>query len=80
MGARLPLVPKDYDKAKFVRIVEAIENRLTALESVATPTVFTITTGSNSTTLDVSTATLAQLRAFVGTLVTEMQKAGQLGK
>lgn len=80
MGARLPLVPKDYDQKSFAGILQRIENRLDKLEAIQTPTVFTITTPSSSTTLDVATATLAQLAAFVGTLVIEMQKAGKLGK
>lgn len=79
MAGRLPLVPKDYDKRQFAGILQKLENRLARLE-VGTPTVFTITNGSNSVTLDVAAATLAELRAFVGTLVTEMQKAGKLGK
>lgn len=80
MGARIPKVPEVYDKNQFIRMMATIENRFAALEAVSTPTVFTIQNGATRTTLDVSTATLAQLREFVGTLVTEMQKAGKLGK
>lgn len=78
-GPPIPLPPTVYDVKAFNRILQVIENRLNAL-SVGTPTVFTITAGSNSTSLDVSSATLGQVRAFLGTLVTEMQKAGKLGK
>lgn len=71
-------VPATYEPRAFQNIVRDLEGRLERLE--APVKTYTITNGVESRSLDVGAATLAQVRAFVGTLIADLQDAGKLGK
>lgn len=58
-------------------LVQALELRLAALEKPAQKG-YTISNGVATRTLDVSTATAADVAKFVGTLVTDLKAAGML--
>lgn len=76
---RIGVIPKDYDQATMRTLFDDVETRLGRLENPLRE-VYTVTNGSTSRSLDVSAATLAQVRAFLGTLITDLQAAGKLGK
>ena len=79
MARRTTAAPVRYDQRTFASILSDLEARLTKLESPGRE-VYTIANGSTSRSLDVSTATAGQIAAFLGTLITDLQAAGKLGK
>lgn len=79
MAKRQIFAPKAYDKKTFSNILHDLENRLTALESSVKT--YTITNaGSDVRSLDVTAATLTDVKNFLATLVKDLQDAGKLGK
>ena len=77
--ARLGTVPEKYDQRTFGNILEKVENRLNRLENPVRS--YEVTgLGADVRSIDVSTATLADVADFVATLVMDLQAAGKLGK
>lgn len=60
-------------------LCRTLETELGALRAPAGQTGYTVTNASDSRSLDVSAATLGQLRAVVGTMIADLQKKGQVG-
>lgn len=71
------------DPASIMRtwddLCRTVENELGALRAPAGQTGYTITNPSSLRALDVSAATLAQVRQVVGTMVADLKAKGQLG-
>lgn len=79
MAKRPISIPKTYDPVTISNIVHDFENRLNAVESPVKT--YEITNeGAAVRTLDVTAATLADLKDFVASLVKDLQAAGKLGK
>lgn len=73
---RLPDPPPTYDVAYFRRLIRAIEQgRLTQDQPVSDGWV--VTNGVERRTLDVSTATLAETKEFLGTLMQDLINSGR---
>lgn len=79
MGKRPVSIPRDYDPVTFSNIVHDFENRLIALESPVKTYAIT-NAGSSVRSLDVTAATLADVKDFLASLVKDLQAAGKLGK
>ena len=79
VAARVPLAnaPMEYDFATIQGVISAIEQRLVALESVASIG-WQTSNVTASKTLDADAATLAELSDVVGTLIDELVAAGLL--
>lgn len=79
MAKRPILIPRDYDATTISNIVHDFENRLVALESPVKSYEITYA-GGPVRSLDVTAATLADVKVFLASLVKDLQAAGKLGK
>lgn len=80
MAKRQVTIPKDYNQDTFSNIIRDVESRLNKLEAPVKTYAITNPPGSPVRTLDVSGATLADLKDFIGSLIADLQAAGRLGK
>lgn len=72
--------PLSYDSTTFNRILQDIATRIKE-ERPLSPEVYAITTpGTDTRTLDVTAATLADVKAFLSTLVRDLQASGRLAR
>lgn len=74
----LPRPQDDYDRDWASRLVSEIESRFESLERLIQEG-YTVSNGVENRTLDVSTATLAETKEVVGTLIDDMKERGLLG-
>lgn len=72
--------PPISDAKSIQAALAEIERASYAERMVTVAQAFTVSNVTETRTLDASTATLADLRNFVGTLVLDMQRGGQKGQ
>lgn len=73
--------PDTYDPVEFNRIIKDFDDRLTDLEMAINAKPFVVLNVGDATrlrTFDVNTATVAELRRVLGTLIVDFQKKGRL--
>ena len=76
LATQIPQSPRAYNAQDFDYILETIEHRLTDLErSVNT---YSVTGTATLRTLNVGTATLADVGNFLATLVADLKTQGRL--
>ena len=78
MTEPLPQAPVEYDRVAFDQALTSLDTRLRALER-AVAVGYEVTNPVLNRSLDVSAATLGDLREVVGTLIVDLQAAGRLG-
>lgn len=79
MAKRPIITPKTYDPTTFSNIFHDLENRLISLESPV-KTYDVTNAGAAVRSLDVTTATLSDVKDFLATLIKDLQAAGKIGK
>lgn len=77
MSARIPLPGPAYSQPDMAYAMQLIEQRLASLEG-AIAEGYVVTNGATVRTLDVSTATVSDVAAFIGTLIADMKQRGIL--
>lgn len=77
MTRRVTNIPLSYDAQAFRQIIRDIEARLAVLERSVS--VYQVSNFAVTRSLDMATATSADIGNFVATLVSDLQQAGRLG-
>lgn len=79
MAIRLTDQGEEFDQIKMRQLIRELEFEIDKLKQPAKRG-YTVTSGTESRTLNASTATLAELRNFVGTLIDDLKAVGRLGR